>query len=84
MMSIRVAGCDLGKASVRFVTASIETDGSFTLEKVERYLHEGKPFDFFRRWYADNDIASCAALGATGVYADELKEPSLILPEDSL
>ncbi len=82
-MSVRVAGCDLGKAFVKFATATVQPDGSLRLEDVERYPHEGRPFDFFRRWYRDQDIASCAALGATGVYADELARPALILPEDS-
>ncbi len=82
-MTIRVAGCDLGKASVSFVTAIIAQDGSVKLEDVQRYMHDGKPFEVFRRWYEENDIASCIAFGATGIYADELREPCLILPEDS-
>ena len=82
-MTIRVAGCDLGKAFIKFATATIQADGSFHLDDVARCAHEGRPFDLFRRWYRDQDIASCAALGATGVYADELARPVLILPEDS-
>ena len=46
-------------------------------------LHEGKPFEAFRKWYADEKIANCAALGATGIYSAELLEPALVLPEDS-
>ncbi len=82
-MSTRVAGCDLGKASACFAIAIIDDQGSMILEKVQRITHEGKPFEVFQSWYTENRIDSCAALGATGVYADELAEPVLILPEDS-
>lgn len=82
-MNITVAGCDLGKAVIKFVTARVQQDGSLRLENVTRCSHEGRPFDFFRRWYREENIAACAALGATGVYADELAGPALILPEDS-
>ncbi len=82
-MSTRVAGCDLGKASACFAIARIEDEGSIILEDVQRINHDGKPFEVFQRWYTENQIGSCAALGATGVYADELTEPILILPEDS-
>ena len=82
-MSSRVAGCDLGKASACFAIARIEDEGSIVLEDVQRINHDGKPFEVFQQWYTENQIGSCAALGATGVYADELTEPILILPEDS-
>jgi len=80
---VRVAGCDLGKASVGFVTAAVTEDGKVEIEGAGYKLHEGDPLGLFKKWYHDNDIASCAALAATGVYADELREPVLILPEDS-
>ena len=82
-MSTRVAGCDLGKASACFTIGSIEENGSMKIEEIKRINHEGKPFEVFKQWYNENRIGSCAALGATGVYADELTEPVLILPEDS-
>jgi activator of 2-hydroxyglutaryl-CoA dehydratase/predicted nucleotide-binding protein (sugar kinase/HSP70/actin superfamily) len=38
----------------------------------------------FRDWYRRADVASCAALGATGLHADELVEPVIAgLPEDA-
>ncbi|MDP6833348.1 MAG: hypothetical protein QF512_20515, partial [Alphaproteobacteria bacterium] len=80
---MRIAGCDLGKASVGFVTATVGEDGKVEVEGVGYKLHEGDPLGLFQQWYRDNDIASCAALAATGVYADELREPALILPEES-
>ena len=83
MKKQRVAGCDLGKASASFVTGTVEADGSISFDEPVYVLHEGKPFDAFRKWYAEQDIAKCAALGATGLYAAELLEPALVLPEDS-
>lgn len=82
-MSRRIAGCDLGKASVSFVIANVLDGGGVQIEDVQYMLHEGKPLDHFRRWYRENDVAGCAALGATGVYADELIGPAMLLPEDS-
>ncbi len=82
-MSKRVAGCDLGKASASFVVASLGDDGQVTVDDVKYELHDGKPLELFRKWYVEQDIAGCAALGATGIYADELTDPVLILPEDS-
>ncbi len=80
---MRIAGCDLGKASVGFVIATSGDDGKIEIEGAGYTLHEGDPLGLFKQWYRDNDIASCAALAATGVYADELREPALILPEES-
>jgi len=82
-MSKRVAGCDLGKASASFVLARVDDGGSMVVEDVEYVLHDGKALDRFERWYRDKDVAACAALAATGVYAAELGEPVFVLPEDS-
>ncbi len=82
-MSRRVAGCDLGKASSSFVIATIQDGGEVLVEDAQYLLHEGRPLDLFRKWYREKDVAGCAALGATGIYADELTDPVLILPEDS-
>ena len=82
-MSRRVAGCDLGKASASFVLARVADDGSVVVEDVEYALHDGKVLDRFERWYRDKDVAACAALAATGVYAAELGDPVFVLPEDS-
>ncbi|MDP6812575.1 MAG: BadF/BadG/BcrA/BcrD ATPase family protein [Alphaproteobacteria bacterium] len=80
---MRIAGCDLGKASVGFVVGTVGDDGTVEVEGAGYQLHEGDALGLFQQWYRDNDIASCAALAATGVYADELREPAVILPEDS-
>ncbi|MFQ5415695.1 MAG: BadF/BadG/BcrA/BcrD ATPase family protein [Myxococcota bacterium] len=82
-MSRRIAGCDLGKASASFVIASTRDDGELVVEDRRSELHDGNPLDLFRSWYVEQDVASCAALAATGIYADELTDPILILPEDS-
>jgi activator of 2-hydroxyglutaryl-CoA dehydratase len=82
-MSSRVAGCDLGKASASFVVATVADDGEIVIEDSRYDLHEARPFDAFRRWYRELRVAECVALGATGVYADDLVAPVLVLPEDS-
>ncbi len=80
---MKIAGCDLGKASVSFVIAKLGDGGEIEIEDKCYALHEGDPMGLFQAWYRDNDVSSCAALAATGVYADELCEPVLMLPEDS-
>jgi len=80
---VRIAGCDLGTASVGFAIATVGDDGKVTFEGTRYELHEGDPMGLFQAWYRDNDVASCATLAATGVYADELSNPVLVLPEDS-
>ncbi|MDA1099142.1 MAG: acyl-CoA dehydratase activase-related protein [Proteobacteria bacterium] len=80
---MRIAGCDLGKASAGFVIATVGKDGRLEVERSDYELHDGDPLGLFKQWYRDNDVGSCAALAATGVNADELRDPALILPEDS-
>ncbi|MFC1850971.1 BadF/BadG/BcrA/BcrD ATPase family protein [candidate division CSSED10-310 bacterium] len=82
-MKGRIAGCDIGKASISFVTARIQENGSLLFEDMEYTLHQGKPFELFQKWYIEKDVSNCLALGATGVYADELRSPVLVLPEDA-
>jgi activator of 2-hydroxyglutaryl-CoA dehydratase/predicted nucleotide-binding protein (sugar kinase/HSP70/actin superfamily) len=80
----RFAGCDLGKASAKFVIARVGDGGTLQVDALETVLHEGRPMDAFRDWYRRADVASCAALGATGLHADELIAPALSgLPEDA-
>ncbi|MCP4039417.1 MAG: hypothetical protein GY733_20920, partial [bacterium] len=82
-MSTRIAGCDLGKASASFVLARILDDGKLVVDDTWYLLHDGSPLEAFSKWYAENDVASCDALGATGIYADELTDVAAIVPEDS-
>ena len=82
-MTQRIAACDLGKASASFVIGRVTASGELQIEDVQYHLHDGQPFDYFRRWYVESDVAGCAALAATGIYADELTDPVVILPEDS-
>ena len=82
-MGYRVAACDLGKASAGFVIADVADDGRVTLGEVTSVSHEGRPFDVFKVWYEANDIASCDSLAATGLYAEELADPVIVLPEDT-
>ncbi len=82
-MTMKIAGCDLGKASASFVVAGINDDGHIDVEHTSHISHDGNPFDVFKKWYQEKNIAECAALGATGLYAGELVEPVLVLPEDA-
>jgi activator of 2-hydroxyglutaryl-CoA dehydratase/predicted nucleotide-binding protein (sugar kinase/HSP70/actin superfamily) len=82
-MTVRIAACDLGKASASFALARVEDGGEIIVEDTQYTLHEGDPLELFAKWYRDNDVAGCAALGATGIHADELSDPVLIVPEDS-
>lgn len=80
----RIVGCDLGKATAKFVVGTLAADGQFALESVDKSTHEGKPIEAFCRWYEERGIAGCAALGATGLYAKELAEPVCsALPTDA-
>ena len=82
-MTRRIAGCDLGKASARFVIARVDDEGTLEIEHEHHLHHEGRPFEHFEAWYRDRQIDRCDALGATGVYAEKLREPVLVLPEDA-
>jgi len=73
----------LGKGFGSFVVATIDDRGAVTIHSSDHQSHEGKPLELFRRWYLENNVASCAALGATGIYADDLVAPVLVLPADS-
>ena len=70
-----VAGCDLGKATAKFVLLKIGDDGALVLEDSRLVVHNGHPLDAFREWYNEKHIASCAALAATGLHSDELIAP---------
>jgi len=80
---IRVAGIDLGKARARLVVGRWQ-DGRLAVERQEVVSHEGRPLEVFLDWYRDADLASCAALGATGLFSDRLAAPALGgLPEEA-
>jgi activator of 2-hydroxyglutaryl-CoA dehydratase/predicted nucleotide-binding protein (sugar kinase/HSP70/actin superfamily) len=68
---------------VGFVVANIGDDGAVAIEHSRYALHDGDPITLFKDWYREQHVAGCAALAATGVHADELRKPVLILPEDS-
>lgn len=83
MITIKIAGCDLGKASASFVIAKVASDGTFDVESTAHISHDGNPFEVFKKWYRENNVVECSALGATGLYAGELVEPALVFPEDA-
>ncbi|MFZ5572560.1 MAG: BadF/BadG/BcrA/BcrD ATPase family protein, partial [Thermodesulfobacteriota bacterium] len=83
MMTVTIAGCDLGKASASFVTACLHENGVMEVETATRVSHDGNPFGVFKTWYAEKRIYECAGLGATGLYADELDAPVQVFPEDA-
>jgi activator of 2-hydroxyglutaryl-CoA dehydratase/predicted nucleotide-binding protein (sugar kinase/HSP70/actin superfamily) len=82
-MELKIAGCDLGKASAGFVVAGISDDGAFTVEETQYVDHEGKPFEAFEKWCSRQDMSQFCALGATGLYAADFLDPALVLPEDA-
>ena len=82
-MSKKIAGCDLGKYSADFVILNLEENGSVSVEKTMSVPHNGNPFDTFTKWYEEFAVSTCAALGATGLYAEEFVDPVMILPEDA-
>ena len=63
---MRVAGCDLGKASAKFVVGRVSCNGTFDLEAADTVDHKGQPMQAFGDWYRLNDIQSCSELGITG------------------
>ena len=74
---IRVAGCDLGKATAKFVVGAVDEQGELTIVSTRQVPHEGRPADSFCDWYVTEQIHRCAVLGATGVHADEIKAPAI-------
>ena len=64
--TVMVAGCDLGKATAKFVLLKVGHNGSMTVEDSLCIVHNGRPLDAFRKWYHEKNIASCVALAATG------------------
>jgi activator of 2-hydroxyglutaryl-CoA dehydratase/predicted nucleotide-binding protein (sugar kinase/HSP70/actin superfamily) len=77
-----IAACDIGKSSISFATAIVQSDNRLIWEKIDYRPHEGNPFDLFRKWYTEHHISKCRLLFATGIYADQLGEPVIVLPED--
>jgi activator of 2-hydroxyglutaryl-CoA dehydratase/predicted nucleotide-binding protein (sugar kinase/HSP70/actin superfamily) len=82
-MAMKIAGCDLGKTSISFVIVNRHDNGQVDVESASHISHDGNPFDVFKKWYQENNIFECRALGATGLYAGELTEPVLVFPEDA-
>lgn len=81
--TIRVAGCDLGKAAAKLVLLSVG-DGGVRIERRDCISHDGKPAQALAAWYREAGVAACDALGATGLHADELRPPVISgLPEDA-
>ncbi len=82
--SFTVAGCDLGKATAKFVILNICDDGALVVKDYRCIVHDGRPLDVFKKWYNEQHIASCAALAATGLHSEELVAPVISgLPEDA-
>jgi len=77
-----IAACDIGKSSISFATAIVQSDKTLIWENINYRSHDGNPFDLFRQWYIEKSIHKCKVLCATGIYADQLGEPVIVLPED--
>jgi activator of 2-hydroxyglutaryl-CoA dehydratase/predicted nucleotide-binding protein (sugar kinase/HSP70/actin superfamily) len=83
-IAVMIAGCDLGKATAKFVLLKVCGNGAPVVVDSRCIIHEGRPLDAFRTWYNEEKIGSCAALAATGLYSDELVAPVISeLPEDA-
>ncbi len=82
-MNYKVAACDLGKASAKFIIGSVSNNGNLSLDDVTTIIHDGKPVDIFKKWYLENNISTCGVLAATGLYSEELIDPVIVLPEDT-
>ena len=80
---MRIAGIDLGKSSASFAIININEHGLFSIEEMENVDHGGRPLEVFQKWYRQKGISSCLALGATGLYSDEIGKPAHVLPEDA-
>ncbi len=79
----RFAGCDLGKAAAKFALGVVDGQGRVRLESTEVVAHGGQPLEVFKEWYERYDVASCVALGVTGIGADVLVAPAVAVPEDA-
>jgi activator of 2-hydroxyglutaryl-CoA dehydratase/predicted nucleotide-binding protein (sugar kinase/HSP70/actin superfamily) len=82
-MTYRIAACDLGKVWAKFAVASLSDKGEIVLDKIKILCHEGRVFELFETWYREKEVAACTVLAATGLYAEQMQEPVLVLPEDT-
>jgi activator of 2-hydroxyglutaryl-CoA dehydratase/predicted nucleotide-binding protein (sugar kinase/HSP70/actin superfamily) len=81
---MRVAGCDLGKATAKLVVAEAAANGAVGIVEARVVTHDGRPFDALSTWVAELRADGCAALGVTGLHAQEVGPPALGgLPEDA-
>ncbi|MBI3186132.1 MAG: hypothetical protein HYZ28_28685 [Myxococcales bacterium] len=79
-----VAGGDLGRASAKLIVARAQPGGVLELLSSEVVEHQGRAAEAFLDWYRRREVWSCAALGLTGLYAEEVAPPALSgLPEDA-
>lgn len=79
----RVAGLDLGKATLKLAIFGVADDGELVLETRADLAHDGEPAAGFERLYREHRLERVSAMGATGLYADELTAPVLAgLPEE--
>ncbi len=82
-MDYKIAACDLGKATASFAIASVGINGNITLEDLQTIEHHGQVVDVFKSWYQEQKIENGQLLAATGLYAEKLDTPVIILPEDT-
>lgn len=82
-MTYRIAACDLGKVWAKFAVANVSDKGEISVEDMNVICHEGRVFELFESWYKEKKVAECRVLAATGLYAEQLNEPVLVLPEDT-
>lgn len=77
----RVAGCDLGKSTLKLAVGALGDAGDVSPILTRIVEHGGQPLDAFRALYREEALSSCVAIAATGVHAEELSAPVARLPE---
>ena len=66
-MTNRIAGCDLGKASVSFALGTVGEAGEVVVEDSRYRLHEDNPLELIRRWsFAGHFLDRRAQAGLLG------------------
>lgn len=74
----RIAGVDVGKSTLKLVIVRFGASSAPRIEVAEQGAHDGAPADLLATWYATHDVGACDAMGATGLYGDDLPKPTLI------
>ncbi len=78
-----LAGFNLGKATLGFALLQKMDRAEWKIIRLESAAHDGDPLRLFREFYGRYQVKDCDALAVTGLYADELVNPAVVLSEDA-